>query len=145
MHAKSDNMNDNLAAAAATAAAAGPPSPASGCSLLVNIYGVLHRALHWAPFPAEASKEFFQTSPLARITLLAVSMFATAMVIGDGVLTPAISVVSAVSGLTFKTDISQEVIVGISVAIFVCLFVMQSFGTQRVSFIFSPVVVLWMR
>ena len=64
--------------------------------------------------------------------------------IGDVVLTRAISVVSAVSGLTTKTPISHDGMIGISVAILVCLFVMQSFGTERLSFIFSPVIVVWM-
>jgi hypothetical protein len=105
---------------------------------------LLHRAVHWAPFPAEATRRFFRESSQARAALLAVSVVATAMVIGDGVLTPAISVVSAVSGLTIKTSISQEGVIGVSVAILVCLFAMQSFGTQRVAFLFSPVIVLWM-
>jgi KUP system potassium uptake protein len=42
---------------------------------------------------------FFQNSSNARLTFLSISIIATCMVIGDGVLTPAISVVSAVSGL----------------------------------------------
>ena len=50
-----------------------------------------------------------------------------------------------VQGLTIKTSISQNGIIGIAVAILVCLFLMQSFGTRRVSFMFSPIVVLWLR
>lgn len=80
----------------------------------------------------------------ARGTLLAVSILATAMVIGDGVLTPAVSVVSAVSGLKIRTSISTDGIIGIAVAILVCLFGLQSFGTEKVAFLFSPVIVLWM-
>ena len=53
--------------------------------------------------------------------------------------------VSSLQGLTIKTSISQNGIIGIAVAILVCLFLMQSFGTRRVSFMFSPVVVLWLR
>lgn len=75
---------------------------------------------------------------------MSVSVIATAMVIGDGVLTPAISVVSAVSGLTIRTSISQSGIVGVSIAILFVLFFIQSFGTEKVSFLFSPIIVLWM-
>ena len=52
--------------------------------------------LHWAPFPPDACKRLFRSSVRARIALLSVSVLATSMVIGDGVLTPAISVVSAI-------------------------------------------------
>lgn len=55
------------------------------------------------------------------------------------VLTPAISVVSAVEGIQFKTGMSTTVVVVIAVAILVALFAMQSFGTERVSVIFRRV------
>ena len=86
---ESERMSGDVAAAAAAAAAG--PAPGAPTPPLVVVYGAIHRAVHWAPFPAESWKTFFQTSPRARVTLLAVSVLATAMVIGDGVLTPAIS------------------------------------------------------
>ena len=66
-----------------------PPPPGAAVAFLNSM-------LHWAPFPADACKQLFCTSVRARIALLSVSVLATAMVIGDGVLTPAISVVSAI-------------------------------------------------
>ena len=55
-------------------ATGGPPEAQSASKLF-------QRALHWAPFPAEATKRFFQESSRARFTLLVVSVLATAMVI----------------------------------------------------------------
>ena len=58
------------------------------------------------------------------------------MIMSDGVLTPAISVVSAIEGLQYQTGISTGAVVGISIAILVLLFALQAAGTQRVSGIF---------
>ncbi|KAG5521613.1 hypothetical protein RHGRI_033993 [Rhododendron griersonianum] len=62
------------------------------------------------------------------------------MVIGDGVLTPCISVLFAVGGIT---SLSTDAIVGISVAILIGLFCAQRFGTNKVSYLFAPTIVLW--
>ncbi|GAX85040.1 hypothetical protein CEUSTIGMA_g12460.t1 [Chlamydomonas eustigma] len=103
----------------------------------------LSNACHWMPFPHEPVQRFFQSSAVARFSILSVSILATSMIIADGVLTPATSVTSAVSGLTIQVAISQNAITGISCAIIIILFLAQSFGTQKVSFTFSPVVVVW--
>ena len=66
-----------------------PPRPGAATAFLTS-------TLHWVPFPADACKQLFRTSVRARIALLSVSVLATAMLIGDGVLTPVISVVSAI-------------------------------------------------
>eukprot|EP00887_Chlorella_sp_A99_P002108 scaffold21.g2108.t1 len=63
--------------------------------------------------------------------------------IRDGILTPAISVVSAMEGIQFQTGISTGAVVGISVAILVLLFAAQSLGTHKVSVVFSPIMLLW--
>ena len=59
-------------------------------------------------------------------------------------LTPAISVVSAVQGIQFQSGISNGAVVGITCAILVALFCIQRFGTARVSAIFAPVVLVWL-
>uniref|UniRef100_A0A7N0TNH2 Potassium transporter n=3 Tax=Kalanchoe fedtschenkoi TaxID=63787 RepID=A0A7N0TNH2_KALFE len=68
------------------------------------------------------------------------------MVIGDGVLTPAISVFSAVSGL--ELSMSKEhhhyVEVPIACAILIFLFALQHYGTHRVGFLFAPIVLMWL-
>ncbi|KAK9089972.1 hypothetical protein Sjap_023149 [Stephania japonica] len=73
------------------------------------------------------------------------------MVIGDGVLTPAISVLSAISGLRIsdKTGSTNEklsdgVVLLISCAILVGLFALQHYGTHKVAFLFAPIVVIWL-
>ncbi|XVF46034.1 hypothetical protein PTKIN_Ptkin02bG0255600 [Pterospermum kingtungense] len=66
------------------------------------------------------------------------------MVIGDGILTPAISVLSAAGGI--KVDhphLSNDVVVVVAVVILVGLFSLQHYGTDRVSWLFAPIVLLW--
>lgn len=65
--------NESTYNADARIGAAGPPAAQSASKMF-------HKALHWAPFPAEATKRFFQDSSRARFTLLVVSVLATAMV-----------------------------------------------------------------
>ncbi|EMS62663.1 Potassium transporter 10 [Triticum urartu] len=68
------------------------------------------------------------------------------MVIGDGVLTPAISVFSAVSGLELSMEKGHHKYVELPLACFilVCLFALQHYGTHRVGFIFAPIVIAWL-
>ncbi|XP_030961201.1 putative potassium transporter 12 isoform X2 [Quercus lobata] len=76
--------------------------------------------------------------------LLLVVLMGTSMIIGDGILTPAISVMSAVSGLEDEIEgISTSGVVVISIVILVCLFSIQQFGTGKVGFLFAPVLALW--
>jgi len=85
-----------------------------------------------------------QSSAWAQRVLLMVVVMTTAMVVGDGVLTPAISVLGAVSGLQVVSDsIQQPQVVGITIAILVLLFSIQHFGTGRVSAAFSPVIIIY--
>ncbi|KAM5587106.1 hypothetical protein ABKV19_005851 [Rosa sericea] len=66
------------------------------------------------------------------------------MVIGDGILTPAISVLSAVSGINVRrSEISNDVVVFVAVVMLVLLFTVQHHGTDKVVWLFAPVVLLW--
>ncbi|KAF7080221.1 hypothetical protein CFC21_084329 [Triticum aestivum] len=78
--------------------------------------------------------------------LLFFALLGTCMLIGDGVLTPALSVFSAVSGLELSMEKAQHKYVGLPVtcAILVCLFALQHYGTHRVGFIFAPIVCIWL-
>ncbi|XVE67955.1 hypothetical protein DITRI_Ditri09bG0029500 [Diplodiscus trichospermus] len=78
--------------------------------------------------------------------LLVLALIGTCMVIGDGVLTPAISVFSAVSGLELSMSKEQHryVEVPAACAILIFLFALQHYGTHRVGFLFAPVVVTWL-
>ncbi|KAK6913125.1 Potassium transporter [Dillenia turbinata] len=78
--------------------------------------------------------------------LLVLALIGTCMVIGDGVLTPAISVFSAVSGLelTIQKEHHQYVEVPIACIILIFLFALQHYGTHRVGFLFAPIVITWL-
>lgn len=75
--------------------------------------------------------------------LIPVVVVGAAMLIGDGMITPAISVVSAVEGLSVETSAAQPYIVPIAVAVLLALFLIQSRGTQRVGGFFGPFMLLW--
>ncbi|XP_021776518.1 potassium transporter 1-like isoform X2 [Chenopodium quinoa] len=77
--------------------------------------------------------------------LLIFVLLGTCMAIGDGVLTPAISVLSAVSGVRLKfTGLHENYVVVISCIILIVLFSLQHHGTHRVSFMFAPIVTAWL-
>ncbi|XAR66023.1 hypothetical protein NMG60_11012062 [Bertholletia excelsa] len=78
--------------------------------------------------------------------LLVLVLLGTCMVIGDGLLTPAISVFSAVSGLevSMSKEHHQYAVMPITCFILICLFALQHYGTHRVGFIFAPVVLVWL-
>ncbi|KAJ7563724.1 hypothetical protein O6H91_03G123600 [Diphasiastrum complanatum] len=89
-------------------------------------------------------KQLLESSTVSKTLLLIVTLLGTCMVIGDGVLTPAISVLSAVQGIKVQaTTLNQDTIVGISVAILVLLFSVQKLGTDKVGFMFAPAVFVW--
>ncbi|OMO89911.1 potassium transporter [Corchorus olitorius] len=78
--------------------------------------------------------------------LLVLALIGTCMVIGDGILTPAISVFSAVSGLELSMEKEHHKYVEVPVAcvILIGLFALQHYGTHRVGFLFAPVVLTWL-
>ncbi|PKA63102.1 Potassium transporter 23 [Apostasia shenzhenica] len=89
-------------------------------------------------------KDCLERSAPFKTLLLLLVLMGTSMVIGDGILTPSMSVMSAVSGLQgaiagFNTD----AVVLVSVIILVGLFSIQRFGTGKVGFLFAPALALW--
>ncbi len=66
-----------------------------------------------------------------------------ALLYGDGIITPAISVLSAVEGLNVATDVFQPYIIYISIAILAALFACQSHGTSKIGAVFGPVILIW--
>ncbi len=79
----------------------------------------------------------------ARRLLVILGLFGAALLYGDGMITPAISVLSAVEGLKVATPVFQPYILPITVSILVVLFGFQSHGTGRVGKIFGPVTLVW--
>ncbi|XP_030506253.1 potassium transporter 1 isoform X1 [Cannabis sativa] len=94
---------------------------------------------------SSALKQIFEKHPRFCEALLIFVLLGTSMAIGDGVLTPAISVLSAVSGIKLKlTGLHDNYVVMISCVILVALFSLQHHGTHRVAFIFAPIVTAWL-
>ena len=65
------------------------------------------------------------------------------MLLGDGVITPAISVISAVEGISVVSPAAQPFVVPISLAVIIALFTLQRGGTERVGRLFGPVMLVW--
>jgi len=78
-----------------------------------------------------------------RHVLVLVGLFGAALLYGDGMITPAISVLSAVEGLEVATPVFRPYILPITVVILIGLFAVQKHGTARIGTIFGPVMLLW--
>jgi KUP system potassium uptake protein len=76
-------------------------------------------------------------------TILLLGLFGTALLYGDGVITPAISVLSAVEGLEVMAPGMHAYITPIAAVIVVALFLIQRQGTARVGAFFGPVMIVW--
>ncbi len=78
-----------------------------------------------------------------RTPMLLIGVFGASLFYGDAVLTPAISVLSAVEGLAVGTEAFKPYVVPIAVVVIVCLFVFQARGTAVVGRLFGPVTLVW--
>ncbi|HOY70620.1 MAG TPA: potassium transporter Kup [Methylotenera sp.] len=81
--------------------------------------------------------------PLRKKILLGLGVFGAALFYGDSILTPAISVLSAVEGLELIAPSSKSFILPISIAILIALFMFQKYGTDTVGKLFGPIVMAW--
>ena len=79
----------------------------------------------------------------AASVLILLGVFGASMLYGEGIITPAISVLSAVEGLQVETPLFEPYVVPIAVVILVVLFLFQQFGTHRVGGLFGPVMLVW--
>ncbi|KAJ0975903.1 hypothetical protein J5N97_017868 [Dioscorea zingiberensis] len=89
-------------------------------------------------------KKWIEAHSYKKNILLILVLIGTCMAIGDGILTPAISVLSASGGI--KVDhpkMSNDVVILVAVVILVGLFSMQHYGTDKVGWLFAPIVLLW--
>jgi len=82
-------------------------------------------------------------SPNHRKILAFLALFGAALLYGDGVITPAISVLSAVEGLNVATDAAEPLVVPITCLILFGLFMVQRRGTTGIGRVFGPVMLLW--
>jgi KUP system potassium uptake protein len=78
-----------------------------------------------------------------RPIIVAVGLFGAALIYGDGAITPAISVLSALEGLTIATPVVQPYVVPTAVAILIGLFAFQPQGTSRIGPTFGPIMTIW--
>ncbi|KAJ6814277.1 potassium transporter 23-like [Iris pallida] len=89
-------------------------------------------------------KDCLERNSSSKTLLLLLVLMGTSMIIGDGILTPSMSVMSAVSGLQGEiSGFGTGSVVLVSVVILVVLFSIQRFGTGKVGFLFAPVLALW--
>ncbi|CZR54345.1 probable potassium transporter 8 [Phialocephala subalpina] len=90
-------------------------------------------------------RNFIENSVAARIALKILGVLGVAMVMADGVLTPAQSVLGAIQGIEVASpNISSSTIIGVSCTILVLLFAIQPFGTTKIASSFAPIVIIWL-
>ena len=75
--------------------------------------------------------------------LVVMGLFGAALIYGDGIITPAISVLSALEGANVATKMLEPYIMPMAVAILLCLFAVQVRGTARIGTVFGPLMLLW--
>jgi KUP system potassium uptake protein len=75
--------------------------------------------------------------------LVLLGLFGTALLYGDGMITPAISVLSAVEGLEIYSNAFTPYVLPLAVVIIIALFAVQRWGTGRVGIVFGPVMIVW--
>lgn len=92
--------------------------------------------------PGRGKEEHLPAGRL-RWGLTLIGLFGAALLYGEGMITPAISVLSAVEGLGVATPVFEPYILPITVTLLVLLFIVQRYGTGRVGAIFGPVMLLW--
>lgn len=80
---------------------------------------------------------------LRRWILVPLGLFGAALLYGDGAITPAISVLSAVEGLKIAAPIFSSYVVPITIVIMILLFFFQKQGTGRIGFVFGPIILVW--
>jgi KUP system potassium uptake protein len=131
-----------------------PPEPANVIGVLSLIFWALAIVIttKYITFVMRASNDgeggllaLLGLIPLkARSHLLVlVILFGAALLYGDGVVTPAISVLSAVEGLKAVTPALSPFIVAITIVILIGLFLVQRNGTGRIGVVFGPVMIVW--
>jgi len=77
------------------------------------------------------------------ILILTMGLFGAALLYGDGMITPAISVLSAMEGLQIATPFFEPFVIPITIIILFVLFYFQKTGTAKVGMIFGPIILVW--
>lgn len=103
--------------------------------------------------PIQKLKELISADPKSKLTIprkvlrmfcIILSIIGAAFIIGDGCITPPISVLSAMEGIkTVKNDIDPVVVPALAAVILLFLFLFQRFGTAKVGLLFGPITLCW--
>ncbi|MDS4042304.1 MAG: potassium transporter Kup [Candidatus Competibacter sp.] len=89
------------------------------------------------------STRSFKGTAQQRTWLIGLGIFGASLFYGDGAITPAISVLSAVEGLHIATPLLDAYVIPITLIILLALFLIQAWGTARVGAYFGPIMMLW--
>lgn len=90
-------------------------------------------------------RDFLENSRAMHFALKALSVFGVSLILADTILTPAQSVLGAVQGLrVVRPDLGTDLVIGVSCAIIVLLFLAQPLGVSRLAKAFAPIVVVWL-
>uniref|UniRef100_M4DAC3 Potassium transporter n=1 Tax=Brassica campestris TaxID=3711 RepID=M4DAC3_BRACM len=90
------------------------------------------------------TKKWLEGKHWRKRALLVIVLLGTCMTIGDGILTPAISVLSATGGIKVNNPkMSSDIVVLVAIIILIGLFSMQHYGTDKVGWLFAPIVFIW--
>ena len=144
---------------AIVAAAGGHPSPADALGLLSLVVWALivTISLKYCVFVMRADNhgEGGILALMALVTsravhagraatlLVVMALFGAALIYGDGIITPAISVLSALEGVNIVTDVMKPYVLPASLAILLTLFLFQTRGTASIGRVFGPIMMLW--
>ncbi len=89
------------------------------------------------------SLRHLDAQPKLRWTLISVGLLGASLFYGDGIITPAISVLSAVEGIELVTPVLKPYVIPVTIAVLVILFLFQYKGTAKVGAFFGPIMCLW--
>jgi KUP system potassium uptake protein len=92
---------------------------------------------------ALASSSEKKSSNIRKYIIVTLGLFGAALLYGDGVITPAISVLSAVEGLGLLTPAFEAYVIPLTIFILNAFFLVQRFGTGKIGVVFGPILLLW--
>lgn len=87
-------------------------------------------------------RQIYRSGAVIRF-VVPIGVFGAALLYGDGIITPAISVLSAIEGLKVATPLFSPYVIPLTLAVLTVLFFVQSQGTKRIGSVFGPVMVIW--
>ena len=92
---------------------------------------------------ALASSKDPDTSRFKRWCIVPLGLFGAALLFGDGIITPAITVLSAVEGLHIVTPAFDRFVIPLAIFILIVLFFLQKAGTGKIGYFFGPIIMVW--